>query len=325
MCKSSPAPVGDTYSDVRKSIVPDQLPFVVVVVIHWINLGDTIECLESLSKVNYPRLEVMLVNNGSPDWNEERIRQVDCQIQIVLSNENLGFTGGNNLGISAALRRGADLILLLNNDTVVHSDLIWSMIPVIQPRDVGVVGPVITYYDTPHKVWFAGGCYSRLLGYSYRKHPLTAFDSYCTVDWINGCALLAKREVFESIGLFWEPFFLNCEDLDLCLRAARAGYKCVLVGKALVRHKVSASGGIRGTDSFTPNKAYYFGRNYFLSLRRNASGFWAMTGFVSQFALALPYWTLHCILARNVSVIKHYLKGMWDGILGRTGKRATRV
>lgn len=299
----------------------DRLPQVAIIIVHWIGIEDTVECLVSLASVDYPCLVVILVNNGSTDFDEARVRQAFPGVLIVASSENLGFAGGNNLGIARALGEGADLIFLLNNDTVVCPDLIWSLLPALSEPDVGIAGPVIQHYYAPDKIWFAGGHYSRLIGYSYRRRPLDAFDHNRVVDWVNGCAMLVRREVFETVGMLWDPFFLNCEDVDFCLAARKANYRCVLVGKPLVRHKVSASGGIRGTDHLSPDKAYYFARNSFHLLRRHTSGLWALTGTLSQFAVVLPYWTLQCILARNINVLRHYLAGMWDGILGRTGKR----
>ena len=116
-----------------------------------------------------------------------------------------------NLGIIKALNDGSKIILLLNNDTVVSPDLISDLLPALQEPGAGIVGPAISYYDEPDKIWIAGGGYSQMIGYSYRIRPLAPFDGYHNVDWISGCALLAKREVFEKVGLFWEPFFLNCE------------------------------------------------------------------------------------------------------------------
>jgi GT2 family glycosyltransferase len=123
------------------------------------------------------------------------------------------------------------------------------------------------------------------------------------------------------VGLLWEPFFLNCEDLDFCLRANKVGYTCIQTGKSLVRHKISASHGIRGTDFFSPDKAYYFARNQFLFLHHISSGVYTLTGFISQFVIVLPFWTMQCLFAKNIKVMKHYFIGMLDGILGRSGKR----
>jgi len=301
-------------------------PSVWVVVVHWAGIDDTVECLASLSRVDYPYLAVVLVDNGSSDFEETRVRQAFTKVQIITSDENLGFAGGSNLGITKALREGAGLIMLLNNDTVVRSDLFLSLLPALQAQDVGIVGPTITYYAAPGRIWFAGGTYSRLLGYT--RHPLMDEQLHRPyenrrVDYITGCALLAKREVFEAVGMLGEGFFLYFEDADFCLRAAKARYRSVVVGETLVRHKVSASAGIRGTNRLSPEKAYYYGRNPILLLRRNVSGPYAVTGTLGQFAVRLPFYVLRCIAARDMKSLCSYLAGMRDGILGRSGKKPT--
>lgn len=297
---------------------------VAVVVVHWANVEDTIECLESLRAVDYPHLGVVLVDNGSRDLDPARARRSLPGVRVIAAGRNLGFAGGNNLGIARALADGADLILLLNNDTVVRPDLIRRLLPALDEPDVGIVGPVITYYDAPDRVWFGGGVYSRFLGYSYRARPLAPFAGRRTVDFINGCALLAKREVFERAGLLWDDLFLYFEEVEFCRRVAGAGYRCVLVGDPLVRHKVSASAGRRGSDHLTPDKAYYFGRNPFLLLRRGTARPWAATAILSQFVVVLPYWIRQCIRARNARPLTSYLTGMRDGLLGRGGPRPAR-
>ncbi|MCL4466872.1 MAG: glycosyltransferase family 2 protein [Chloroflexi bacterium] len=302
----------------------EELPLVASVTVHWLNMGDTLECLESLARVDYPRLAVILVNNGSPDFDEARVRRAFPEVLIVTSSDNHGVTAGNNLGVARALEIGADLVLLLNPDTVVRPDLIRSLLPALNEPGVGIVGPVITYYDAPDTVWFAGGRYSRLIAHPRqpeKDRPLASVPSKRAVDWVNSCALLAKREVFEVVGPFWEDLFMYFDELEFCLRATQAGYQCVMVGEPLVRHKVSASGGIRGTNRFSPDKAYYFGRNPFFLLRRHASGLWAIAGLLSQFGVVLPYWALRCALAKNTKAIGAYLAGMRDGIAGRSGRR----
>ena len=298
-------------------------PKVGIIVVHYINLEDTLECLISLSEVNYPNFDVFLVNNGSTDFDENKVRNVFLRITIISLKENLGYAGGNNIALVRAIRCGAEFLLLLNNDTVVSKDILWNLLPAFEEAGTGIVGPIIEYYYRPGKIWFAGGRFNQLIGYSYRNKPLAPFDNHLIVEWINGCAFLVKSEVVNKIGFLWEPFFLNSEDIDFCLRANKSSYKCIQVGKVLVRHKVSASGGIRGSDYFSPDKAYYFARNHFLLLKRNSSGLFLLTGWVSQFVIILPFWTIQCVRSGNLRVLMDYLVGMWDGLIGRTGKRST--
>jgi hypothetical protein len=301
---------------------------VTAVIVHWKNADDTAECLESLSRVEYPELTVCLVDNNSEDLDESRFRRAFPRIQFVHSRQNVGLTGGNNLGIRKALEDSADFILLLNPDTVVDRRLIRALLPHFGDPDVAIVGPVITYYDHPDRIWFAGGSYSRLLGYT--RHPRMGtkmksmgapFGSAHQVAWINTCAMMVRGDVFEKIGLFCEEFFIFFDEAEFCLRAAEASLKCLLIEEQLVLHKVSASIGTRGTNDFTPSKAYYFGRNSFVLIRKHAAGMWKLTSVLSQFLVVFPYWAVQCMSVGNPGVIGDYVAGMIDGVAGRTGKR----
>jgi len=185
----------------------DGPPSVTVVIVHWMNNADTAECLQSLAEVDYPCLSVILVNNGSPDFEESSARQAFPSVQIVTSDHNLGVAGGNNLGITKALEQGCDLICLLNPDTIVDPNLIRALLPAFNGTGVAIVGPIITYYDAPDTIWFAGGIYSQLVGSPRQPHmnrPLKSSFPTEPVDWLNSCALLVKREVFETVGPFWK-------------------------------------------------------------------------------------------------------------------------
>jgi hypothetical protein len=301
-----------------------------VIIVHWLNMADTTECLNSLAVVDHDRLQVIVVNNGSPDFNEGAVRHALPGVVVLNAPTNLGFAGGNNLGIHRALDDGADLVLLLNNDTIVHPDLIRAMLPAFEDPGVGIAGPVITYYDNPCTVWSAGGAYSRLLGYTLNPQmdrPLARVlaEGDREADYINGCALMIRADLLRQLGGLWEDFFLYFEEADLCLRATRAGFRCRVVAHALVQHKVSSSGGVRGSNAFTPSKAYYFGRNIFHLLRRNTRGLWAISGTVSQFLVVFPYHLWQSTRARRPGVMVSYLAGMWDGIRGRAGMRETRL
>jgi len=301
-------------------------PLVSVVLVHWerASVDDTVECLRTLTAVDHPNLAAILVNNGATTFPEDRFRAAFPGLTILTLTENLGFTGGNNLGIRAALADGAEYVLLLNNDTVVSPDLISRMLPAFDRPEVGIVGPIVTYFSQPNKAWFAGGRYNPYLGYTFHTlmgDELTGREPDADTDFVTACALLARREVFERVGLLWDALFIYFEDAEFCLRAGRAGYRCVLIGKPLVRHKVSASMGNVGDYPFSALKGYYFGRNPLLTLRHGVAGRWTLVGLLGLCGVIYPYNLWQCVKVRNWAALGGYLRGIRDGILGRHGPR----
>jgi len=301
-------------------------PKISVVLVHWerAGVGDTVECLQSLAKTTYPNLSAILVNNGAQTFPTDRFLAALPGLKILYTPTNLGFTGGNNIGIREALSDGAEYIMLLNNDTMVSPDLVEKLLAAFDRSDVGIVGPIVTYFSHPNRAWFAGGRYNRYLGYTFHTlmgDDLTGPLPNQDIDFVTACALLARREVFEKVGLLWDALFIYFEDAELCLRAARGGYRCVLVGEPLVRHKVSASMGAVGEQPFSPLKGYYFGRNPLLMARRGVAGPWWPIGLLGLVGVIYPYNILQCLKARNMPALRGYLAGIRDGILGRHGQR----
>ncbi|MDF1582313.1 MAG: glycosyltransferase family 2 protein, partial [Methyloprofundus sp.] len=187
------------------------------------------------------------------------------------NGENLGFAGGNNRAIEHALASGAEFILLLNNDTVVSPEIISAFINAAEQNpNGGIFGAKIYHYAEKNKLWYAGGYWNKQsLYFSERgagQLDEGQFDQLEETDWVIGCAMFIRADVFKKIGLLEHKFFLNNEEIDFCSRARKAGYACVYVPEAKVWHKISVSFG--GEDS--PMKLYFSARNRLLWASRNA-------------------------------------------------------
>jgi len=219
------------------------------VVLAWNGKPLTLECLDSLAAVRYENASVILVDNASADGTADAVRKAHGdRVAVIENEENLGFARGNNVGIRRALDEGADFVLLLNNDTVVDPALLDRLVEVIAGSDeIGIVGPKIYYASPPDRIWFAGGevllsrGLSRHIG--IRERDTGRYDSIRDVDYVTGCALLARREVFEKIGYLDPVFAAYYEDTDFCMRARRAGFRVVYAPAGKVWHKISASTG----------------------------------------------------------------------------------
>ena len=139
---------------------------VCVVVLTWNGKADTLECLRSLARVAEPEIKVILVDNGSSDGTAEAAGQEFPRIELIETGENLGYTGGNNVGIRRALDLGAEYVLILNNDTVVAPESVRDLLAVASRSErIGFVSPKIYFMDPPDRMWFAGARYCTWCGY----------------------------------------------------------------------------------------------------------------------------------------------------------------
>ncbi|HXV12659.1 MAG TPA: glycosyltransferase family 2 protein [Candidatus Krumholzibacteria bacterium] len=223
-------------------------PSVVVVVLTWNGRALTMDCLRSLEAVATPNVRVMVVDNASTDGTAAAIRErYGERVEVVENASNLGYAGGNNVGIRRALDQGARFVLLLNNDTTVAPDFVDQLLGATLDPAIGIAAPKIYFAEPPDRIWYAGGEISLWRGAArhagIREHDRGQHDTARDVDYASGCALLARREVFERVGLLDESYRAYFEDADLCLRAARAGFRVRYVPTAQVWHRISASTG----------------------------------------------------------------------------------
>ena len=217
-------------------------PKVCIVILNWNGKDITSKCLDSVRGITYPNYEVILIDNGSSDGSQEHFKKNYQWITFIENPKNLGFTGGNNIGIKIGLEKKADYILLLNNDTVADPSFLDELINAGESRkDVGILNPKIYYYDNPDILWYAGGRVSIFRGIpihlGYQKKDEGQYDDSCEVNFITGCAFLIKRDVIEKIGILDENLFIYSEDLDWCFRAFKAGYKGLYVPSSKIWHK----------------------------------------------------------------------------------------
>jgi hypothetical protein len=217
-------------------------PAVSCVVLNWNGWRDTIECLDALRESTYPHLTVIVVDNGSSDDSVARIRFAHPDILVLESEKNLGFAGGNNIGIRYALAHRADYVWLLNNDTRPAPDALSTLVAkLLTDQGIGAVASICYYADAPSTVeaW-AGARVNLWLGYG-RNSTQPQRD-----DWfhaLNGASMLVARAAIEDAGLLDEGFFLYWEDTEFCLRLRKKGWRLAAAADSRVLHKVNASTG----------------------------------------------------------------------------------
>ena len=245
-------------------------PKVFVVVLNWRRSTDTIDCVQSLLGTAYQRVEIVIVDNASGDGSVARLTAAFSKIPVIENSENLGYAGGNNIGIRYALEHGADYVLLLNNDTIVDRNVVQDLVAAAESDGgVGIVGPKIYDYHEPETIWFAGAMIDWSTGESPHiglgERDRGQYEGRVEVDRLTGCAMMVRREVFERVGVLDPSFFLYYEDVDFCLRARSAGYQIVCARNAKVWHKVSSSTKANRASAL---HRYYHTRNRLMLLRK---------------------------------------------------------
>jgi hypothetical protein len=281
-----------------------------VVILNWNETEDTASCLRSVRAWS-PDASIWVVDNGSRPPGAEPIRSAFPDVHVISSPVNRGFAGGCNLGIKAAVKHGADAVLLLNNDATIDAAGVGALVATLAADpSVGIVGPLIRD-DTDH--FTAGG---RDIAHHWVTHvrlqepPPAVFD----VDYVPGTIALVRTSLFETIGLLDEDYFFGGEMADLCLRARARGLRSVTEPAATGTHRLARSSGLRPVLH-----SYYIIRNRFLYLRKHHQGErarlsarWAARGFAAAIA---AFGRGDRQRARAVAL------GVVDGLRGRFGGR----
>jgi GT2 family glycosyltransferase len=219
--------------------VPASDSMLAVVVLNWNGREDTVTCVQALLAHGPENQRIIVVDNGSSDNSVEAIRTLASEVIVLELTDNTGFSRGNNEGIQAALRMGAKIIGILNNDAIVQPGYAEPLIAAITATPGPIaVSPSIFFRDQPTKEWFAGSRYDQTFGQGV--HALDA-DSRRLPFYLPGCALFASSEVWCQVGLLDERFFLNFEDLEWSRRAAALGVRLTIVPQSRVHHGVSES------------------------------------------------------------------------------------
>ena len=246
------------------------LPLVSIVTINYEHPDVTCALLESLRHISYPNIEVIVVDNASFKDDPSIISRLYPEVLFIQSKENLGFAGGNNLGIRQAK---GEYVMLLNNDTEVDPGFIEPLLRKLKsdPR-IGSVSPKIRFFHTPDTIQYAGiNPYTPVTLRQYLiglgEIDSGQYDTTCETFSIHGAAMMIPVSVIKKVGLMAELYFLYYEEHDWAERIKRAGYKIFYVHDSLVMHKESIS-----TGKQSPLKTYYITRNRFLFARRNIKG-----------------------------------------------------
>jgi hypothetical protein len=214
---------------------------VAVVVLNWNGADDTVACLESLRRSTVD-VHSVVVDNGSTDDSLARIRGSKLADIVVPTVENLGYAGGNNVGLTYAIDKGFSFVIVLNNDTVVFPDSIQKLVEGLMGGPARALTPEIRYAEPPHSIWFAGGVVDSGWPRHLQQSELAEDAGQLRPSaWLTGCCIGARRETWQAVGLFNPGYFLIFEDADWSIRAQRQGVELLVARDSVIHHKVSAS------------------------------------------------------------------------------------
>ena len=268
-----------------------------IITVNYNGLKDTCALIESIPFNE--NMEVIVVDNASKEDEASIILERYPQVNVIKSKTNLGFAGGNNLGIKTAKGK---YLFLINNDTIFKEFNVHGLIQRLESSpDIGIVCPKIRFAWGNNPIQFAG--YTRLSkitvrnqAIGYGEEDLGQYDTPHPTPYAHGAAMLIKREAIEKIGLMPDCYFLYYEEIDWSMMFTHAGYEIWYEPSCTIYHKESQS-----TGQSSPLRTYYMTRNRLLLVKRN----W------QRIYKYLAYCYLTCIVAPR-DIIKYLLKGKWN-------------
>jgi len=287
-------------------------PLVSFITVNYNSLADTVEFLESALKVTYPNIEIIVVDNNSPTGKPtEEIRQKFPSVKFIFSDKNLGFAGGNNVGMREAI---GEYYFLLNNDTLLFPDFLEPIIEFMQLHpDAGIASPKVLYPDGK-TIQFAGAIgispftgRGKRLGLNEEDHG--QFDMNYKTDLGHGAALIIPKKTVDIVGLMPEVYFLYYEEHDWTEQIKRAGFYMYYIGNSKIIHKESMSTG--GDES--PLKVFYMTRNRILFMRRNSSFLSFLVGITFFIFTSIPKHCIKFLMKGKLLLLNAYFRGIaWN-------------
>jgi GT2 family glycosyltransferase len=286
-------------------------PRVSIITINYNQLTVTCALLDSLRKLSYNNAEIIVVDNASIENPTALITSQYPEVKLIVSYKNLGFAGGNNLGIEMSTGK---YILFLNNDTEVDAGFLEPLVDLFEKNpEAGIASSKILYYNSDNTIQYAGStCVNPFTGRNKRvgfmEKDRGQHDTLRETELAHGAAMMVPRSVINKVGVMPEFFFLYYEEVDWCESIKKAGYKIFYVPASKVYHKESMSVGKKSTI-----KTYYMTRNRLLFMRRNTTGFKKISWIVFFLMFSLPKNALTFLLQRDADHGKAFWKGLiWN-------------
>ncbi len=249
-------------------------PHIKILILNWNGIGVIENCLDSVSKINYPNFSISVIDNGSIDHSISYIKQHYPEIDIIENNKNLGYGRGYNKAFKKYKNDSFDYYLVLNNDTVVPSDLLSNLYyNLMKYGPDNIYSPKIN--DLKGRIWFAGAKLIKMLGITNHtniRNTESLFSCKTHIsDYVPGCCMLISKRLIEELNGFNETFSMYYEDVDLCYRAVQFSSKCFVIEENTILHDVSSSIGYNSIKKYllkfsSQIKFIYSNNNVFIFL-----------------------------------------------------------
>lgn len=291
---------------------------VFVAVLHYQGAEETRACLASVDQLNYPSFQKLVTDNASPDKSGEIIAAEFPEWQYQKLPDNLGFAGGSNASVNWCIERGADWIWILNNDTLVDQNSLSQLMQIaLKEEKAGLLGAAVF---TPNESGYSRSGTGRIdfrKAKTFERGEIDDKEESISCQWVSGCNMLIRAEAFKQMNGFDEKFFLYFEDTDLCWRMNEAGWSCLFVPKASIKH----AGNVSTQGKLSIWRSYYYTRNRLLFFLKNKKGLAAVPALLSIYSHILR----HCLVLpfrgeNGRRQLKAELLGLKDYLNGNFGK-----
>ncbi len=322
-----------------------------IITLNWRNPNDTIDCLNSLLKQDYPDFQIFVLENGSNDGSAKQMEEwgrirlgndffsatikeaeglfFNQKIVLLKSNENLGFAGGNNLVIRTATRMGAKYVWLINNDTIQDKNSLTALVKAAQSGDkVGMVCSKVLFFERPDVIESVGSTLIAPLGvFRHIRQGMKDSDMpsmIVEIPYVYGCSFLVSAELINDVGFMDERYFLLREESDWSIRARKRGWKIYSAPASVVWHKVTRSIGKRSEIFF-----YYVTRNTLLFMKKHYPLFLPTT-ILSMLPLVLGFIFVDSLFSQWRTILRrikmmvlgyiHFFKGRFGRLIERNNE-----
>lgn len=298
-------------------------PSLYIIILNWNQWQLTAECIRSLQRVDYDNLHLVVIDNGSIDDSVEKLRdEFGQEIILILTNQNLGYAGGNNIGIQYAIDHAADYVMVLNNDTIVQPDFIFPLLARLQQqKNIGVVTPKIYFLHQPQTIWAVGGKINRWQGHAGSRGrgelDTGQYNHPQPVAYTTGCCFLAYRTVFQQVGGFDEKYFAYFEDTDWSQRVWEKGWEIWYEPTSVIWHVAGGSAEKNNSKSQGTRSAYLIyllTRNNLWFIQSHIKGITHLTALITFFIKHVLFYSIAYLLLFRFAKLKSMWKGVYDGL-----------